>query len=318
MTGSERRFGDIEQFSPGMVFDSRWELMRAGIHRQLQAGIAWTREGADSVILSGGYKDDVDLGSEIFYTGEGGNLNGRQVANQALVRGNLALAKTCQNGRPLRVVKKTTDGFLYDGIYRVAGFWSARGRSKFKIWRFHLIRIEPEPNEVALSVGIAEETPGYDTIDSNDTVERRVSIIQRLIRNTEVAASVKHLYKSKCQVCRETIKTIAGDYAEAAHIRPLGTPHNGPDDQSNVLCLCPNHHVMFDLGGFVIRDDFTLISPATGEVLGTLYLHTDHLINLDHVQYHRALFTDDVVVPFEPGQHRFPNHEEEALQFWPG
>jgi hypothetical protein len=36
---------------------------------------------------------------------------------------------------------------------------------------------------------------------------------------------------------------------EAAHIRPLGAPHNGPDTLDNTLCLCPNHHVLFDHGG---------------------------------------------------------------------
>ncbi|WP_406603762.1 HNH endonuclease [Neolewinella aquimaris] len=27
---------------------------------------------------------------------------------------------------------------------------------------------------------------------------------------------------------------------------PLGAPHNGPEDLSNLLCLCPNYHVKFD------------------------------------------------------------------------
>jgi hypothetical protein len=36
---------------------------------------------------------------------------------------------------------------------------------------------------------------------------------------------------------------------EAAHIRPLGAPHNGPDTWDNTLCLCPNHHVPFDHSG---------------------------------------------------------------------
>src|SRR5262249_36124040 len=80
----------------------------------------------------------------------------------------------------------------------------------------------------------------------------------------------------------------------------LGTPHDGPDHPSNVLCLCPNHHVMFDLGGFVIREDLSLINPATGELLGTLFVHSDHHIDSAHLKYHRDLFTDDIIVPFEP------------------
>jgi predicted restriction endonuclease len=37
-------------------------------------------------------------------------------------------------------------------------------------------------------------------------------------------------------------------YAEAHHIRPLGSPHNGPDVAGNILCLCPNHHAELDYG----------------------------------------------------------------------
>ncbi|MEJ6719982.1 MAG: hypothetical protein QNK82_15945 [Akkermansiaceae bacterium] len=46
-------------------------------------------------------------------------------------------------------------------------------------------------------------------------------------------------------------------YAEAAHIRPLGTPHNGPDSMENLLCL--NHRVALDKYGYSIADDGTLI-----------------------------------------------------------
>jgi len=62
---------------------------------------------------------------------------------------------------------------------------------------------------------------------------------------------------------------------------------------------------MFDLGGFVIRDDLELMSPQTGELIGSLHMHPDHLIELDHVRYHRAMFMDDVVVPFEPQRRSF-------------
>ena len=48
-------------------------------------------------------------------------------------------------------------------------------------------------------------------------------------------------------------------YAEACHIKPLGEPHNGPDQASNVLCLSPNMHVLFDYGAISINDDLTLL-----------------------------------------------------------
>jgi hypothetical protein len=53
-------------------------------------------EGADSIVLSGGYEDDEDHGDEIVYTGHGGKdqKTGKQVRDQKLTIGNLALARS--------------------------------------------------------------------------------------------------------------------------------------------------------------------------------------------------------------------------------
>ena len=53
-----------------------------------------------SIVLSGGYVDHEDLGDVIIYTGEGGRdpNTGRQIADQQLISGNLALAEN-----PLRM-----------------------------------------------------------------------------------------------------------------------------------------------------------------------------------------------------------------------
>lgn len=69
----------------------------------------------------------------------------------------------------------------------------------------------------------------------------------RILRDTEIARRVKVLHGYQCQICGETIKLADGSlYAEAHHIQPLGSPHNGLDKMENLLCLCPNHHVMMD------------------------------------------------------------------------
>jgi len=57
---------------------------------------------------------------------------------------------------------------------------------------------------------------------------------------------VKALYRNECQVCGDRLDTRVGPYSEAAHIRGLGAPHDGPDVLANVLCLCSNA----DLGFF--------------------------------------------------------------------
>jgi putative restriction endonuclease len=97
----ERVFGHIEECSEGSRFASRGELSEAGVHRPLIAGISGSeREGADSIVLSGGYEDDEDLGDEIVYTGHGGRdaESGKQIAHQRLTRGNLALAHSSLEG----------------------------------------------------------------------------------------------------------------------------------------------------------------------------------------------------------------------------
>ena len=109
----------------------------------------------------------------------------------------------------------------------------------------------------------------------------------RVVRDTVQGKKVKKLYKYCCQICRETLAVASGPYAEAAHIRPLGSPHDGPDTRSNILCLCPNHHVLFDRGGFTINDDLSL-----NGLDGRLYKHPQHDINKKHIQYHRQRYSD--------------------------
>lgn len=79
--------------------------------------------------------------------------------------------------------------------------------------------------------------------------ERVKTVAYRILRDTKVALRVKLLHEHRCQLCGSTITLPNGQrYAEAHHIRPLGTPHDGPDVPGNILCLCPNHHVEMDYG----------------------------------------------------------------------
>ena len=70
------------------------------------AGISGSSsEGADAIVLSGGYEDDFDEGDVIVYTGEGGNQQGKQVKDQTFTKGNLALAVSQTKGLPVRVIR---------------------------------------------------------------------------------------------------------------------------------------------------------------------------------------------------------------------
>ena len=79
-----RMFGDIAGQPEGSRYASRQDAHYAAVHRPLQAGISGAAaERADSIVVSGGYEDDQDLGDTIVYTGHGGNdpNTGTQVAD---------------------------------------------------------------------------------------------------------------------------------------------------------------------------------------------------------------------------------------------
>mgnify|MGYP001248602579 CR=1 FL=1 len=244
-----------------------------------------------SIVLSGGYVDDQDLGDEIIYTGEGGRDadTGRQIADQTLTGGNLYLAQNCQRGIPVRVNRgyksesefRPATGYRYDGHYRVEEYWSETGKDGFLIWRYRLVAI---PDESVLFGGDGDvNAPSQKPPEGSTTPPRKTSTVSRIVRNTAVGEHVKALYDYKCQRCGIRIDTPAGPYAECCHIRPLGKPHLGPDVIGNVLCLCPNCHVEFDYHVWHISDDLTEIETGN-----KLTVSDEHEIDLEHVRYHRG------------------------------
>ena len=80
----------------------------------------------------------------------------------------------------------------------------------------------------------------------------------------KVSRFVKKLYEDACQVCGVRLEIPGGAVSEGAHIRSLGRPHSGPDTVDNVLCLCPNHHTLFDEGGIYVSDDLRVRQPQGG------------------------------------------------------
>jgi putative restriction endonuclease len=281
----DRIFGDIPDYPEGSFFQSRLELSRAGVHRPTMAGISGTgKQGADSIVLSGGYEDDHDLGDVIVYTGHGGRdpETQQQVSDQLLMGGNLALAHSCTHGLPVRVIRGVRHispysppaGYRYDGLYRVEDYWRDTGVIGHTIWRFRLVKLTPTG---ASADRVSETREPYLPAARQETT------IVRIVRDTQQARAIKVLYDYHCQVCGIRLEGSAGAYAEAAHIRPLGAPHHGPDTLDNLLCLCPNHHVLFDYGGFAIADDLRLLG-----IDGRLITKPEHAINIDHIRYHRV------------------------------
>jgi hypothetical protein len=98
------------------------------------------------------------------------------------------------------------------------------------------------------------------------------------------AARSRRAFRDRTGRCRGhcDLRLIGGPYAEAAHIRPHGRPHSGPDTYDNLICLCPNHHPLFDFGGFLVADDLSLIG-----IDGSLHMHPMHTLNGAHLKYYR-------------------------------
>ncbi|RNE64212.1 hypothetical protein EEJ31_04950 [Cryobacterium tepidiphilum] len=289
-----RFFGTPADVHVGQQFIDRRELHDAYVHRPLQAGISGTAaEGADSIVVSGGYIDDQDNGDYILYTGHGGNDRGtrRQIADQSpTATGNAALITSMVNGFPVRVVrgahKKSAyaplAGYQYAGLFTVSNYLTHPGRDGFLIIQFRLDRLAEQPPLVTR--GPAESDPAFATT----TVSRRV-------RDSALSREIKAQYGHSCQVCGTAVPA-SGDrlYAEGAHVRPLGRPHLGSDSILNILCLCPNHHTQLDFGGMVILDDMSVAPTKTLKPFAELTWRRGHRIDAENAAYHRALWVQAV------------------------
>ena len=279
-------FGEIPGIKEGHWFEGRKEMMPTSFHRNWGAGIDGNgNEGTAAIVLSGGYEDDFDSGEEIIYTGAGGNdpNSKQQIENQTWAnRGNAGLLKSMNEGLPVRVIRgfaheskfSPENGYTYAGLYSVVDSWQEKGKSGFKICRFRLVYSgqnskRKSPEDVELD---------YNKRDK----KRKLGTVLRIIRDTKIAHDIKKLYNYECQVCGVTIITKSGRYAEGAHIRPLGKPHDGDDNTDNLLCLCPNHHVMLDKGIFSIENNLKLIG-----IEGVLTMNKKHKLDKKNLAYHR-------------------------------
>jgi hypothetical protein len=85
--------------------------------------------------------------------------------------------------------------------------------------------------------------------------------ISRIVRDTTMARSLKRKYAGQCQICGKKLPLAPNEfYVEAHHLQPLGGRHRGPDVEENIICVCPNCHVLLDYGALPIRPKTLKIS----------------------------------------------------------
>lgn len=147
----------------------------------------------------------------------------------------------------------------------------------------HVPSLTSSDSSTDLDLAPATETPDVPA-------RRRQALVQSLARDSGLKRQVKQWYQDVCQMCRTVLRipSPAGTYSEAAHIQALGAPHGGPDRIENLLCLCPNCHILFDNGARYLTDDLRIVDAIDGREVGTLAVHPHHRIGTAYVRKHRS------------------------------
>jgi hypothetical protein len=133
-----------------------------------------------------------------------------------------------------------------------------------------------------------------DQDGSDETVER--TIVSRLAqkRNPKIATQLRLHYKHECMFCGVRLEVGEGRfYSEAAHIKPLGKPHGGPDKTANLLILCPNHHLQFDRGVLRLKfegSNFRVVSSVPSDPLHNKLVTPAHALDKSCIEWHYEWF----------------------------
>lgn len=285
---------------------------------------------ADAIVLNGGYDDDEDGWTWVRYTGASPDADKGPDGKTLLrsqsweYRDNAALKLSYERGHHIRIIRgpkgderySLPEGYRYDGLYKITAIRTAISKSPapdgspIEICQFDLERLPgPEQELTSVERQIAEVLEGQEELLGEEAVAvpseqdnqefpegekfptTRATQVQRIVRDAAAARRVKELYDHECQICEVRLVGPEGKpYSEGAHIRPLGNPHNGPDVERNILCLCPNCHVRLDIGAILIEEDWSIVVRAGvfGEnVRAKLKRDKRHRVHEEYVRYHR-------------------------------
>ncbi|CAM8892087.1 unnamed protein product [Rhodiola kirilowii] len=150
-TNMNKRIGMVPGVEVGDIFFFRFEMCLVGLHSQTMAGIDYLTSKdeplAVSIVSSGVYDDNADDTDVLIYTGQGG-VSKKQVVDQKLEKGNLALERSMQQANEIRVIRGVKDPtnlaakvYVYDGLYTVQESWIEKGRTGGNIFKYKLVRL---------------------------------------------------------------------------------------------------------------------------------------------------------------------------------
>uniref|UniRef100_A0A665VVW1 E3 ubiquitin-protein ligase UHRF n=1 Tax=Echeneis naucrates TaxID=173247 RepID=A0A665VVW1_ECHNA len=246
-------YGPIPGIPVGTTWKFRVQVSEAGVHRPHVGGIhGRSNDGSYSLVLAGGFEDEVDRGDEFTYTGSGGrDLSGNKRIgehsfDQTLTHMNRALALNCdaplndkdgaesrnwRAGKPVRVVRSSKgrriskyapeEGNRYDGIYKVVKYWPEIGKCGYLVWRYLLRRDDQEPApwtpeglERIKKLGLAVQyPPGYLAAMANKTKKEACARPGRELSQAEQPPSKRVKIEETFQLSEQQQQLIREDTA---------------------------------------------------------------------------------------------------------
>jgi hypothetical protein len=136
------------------------------------------------------------------------------------------------------------------------------------------VDVETRDNEFPQSI---PQSPTPIAADIAEPPTRVLTKTYRILRDTKLVIEIKESHGFQCQVCHNPPLKLSDVklYAEGHHIKPLGSPHDGPDVRENILCVFPNCHVLLDYGAIELH-------------LDRLSTSANHMIGGEYVDYHNC------------------------------
>lgn len=159
--------------------------------------------------------------------------------------------------------------FREEGKYLESGLMKADGSTNKGAFGRAVRLISENEYQLTLQLGFAHHTTPHSTSDDTRVAEEPAEyerpiveqLVSRPFRDVAFAKNVRAIYDFTCAMTG--LKLINGGgrpEVEAAHIRPVGNDHNGPDSVRNGIALSRSIHWMFDRGILSLTDNYEILT----------------------------------------------------------
>jgi putative restriction endonuclease len=158
--------------------------------------------------------------------------------------------------------------FRQDGRYLEDALMKEDGSTNKGAFRRSVRLISDDEYQLILQLGFAKPTGGQmedaEVIAAEEPEMYARPIVEQLrfrpFRDVAFTRSVRAIYNFTCAMTGLSIINGGGrPEVEAAHIRPVGNDHHGPDSMRNGIALSRSIHWMFDRGLLSLTDSYEIL-----------------------------------------------------------